>query len=103
MSSFFDGIRQLGFRRGPSRLVGGVCAGLAQQFGLNVTIVRLVTLVLFLLPVLSVAVYLLAWALLPWQDGSIPLERFLASNSSTTPRAGDGVTHVPQAQDRPER
>lgn len=77
MNSFFDTIRNLGFRRGPDRLVAGICGGLARQFGVNVWVVRLAVLLSFLLPVIGIAAYLLAWAVLPWQDGSIPLEKSL--------------------------
>ena len=40
-------------------------------------LVRVLVLVSFLLPVLGVGAYLVAWALTPWQDGTIPLERVL--------------------------
>lgn len=75
MDKIFDAIRRTGFRRGPSRLVGGVCGGIAQQLGWNVTLVRVIVLVLLLLPVLSWIAYAVVWVLLPWQDGSIPLEQ----------------------------
>lgn len=74
MNSFFNTMRSLNFRRGPERLVAGIGGGIAHQFGLNVWLVRLALFLSFLLPVLGVAVYLVAWVVLPWQDGSIPLE-----------------------------
>lgn len=39
--------------------------------------VRLLMLVSFLLPVLGPTLYLVLWLILPWQDGTIPLQRFL--------------------------
>ncbi|MFH5823400.1 PspC domain-containing protein [Georgenia sp. AZ-5] len=78
MGTFFDTIRRSGFRRGPDRIVGGVCGGIARAASLNVWAVRVLTLVLFLIPGIGIGTYLLAWLLLPSQDGSIPLENLLA-------------------------
>ncbi|SED88456.1 PspC domain-containing protein [Ruania alba] len=77
MTRFFDSIRQVGFRRGPSRIVGGICGGLADKAGISVTLVRVLVLLSFLLPVVGLGAYLVAWILTPWQNGSIPLERFI--------------------------
>ena len=77
MASVFDSIRSTGFRRGPERLLGGICGGIAAKLRINVWIVRLLTLLLFALPVLGWGVYLLIWVLTPNQSGSIPVERWL--------------------------
>lgn len=77
MTSIFDTIRRTGFRRGPQRVLGGICGAIAARLGANVTIVRLLVFLAFLLPVIGFGLYLVLWALLPWQDGSIPLERLL--------------------------
>lgn len=77
MNTLFDPLRSLGFRRGPTRLVAGIAGGLADKFGLNVWLVRLLVLASFLLPFLGIGLYLAAWVLTPWQDGRIPLERVL--------------------------
>lgn len=79
MRTLFDSLRRLGFQRGPQRLAAGIGGGLAARSGLNVWLVRALLLASFLLPVLGLGAYLVAWALLPWQDGSIPLERVLRS------------------------
>lgn len=78
MASFFDSIRGMGFRRGPGRVLGGIAAALALKLGTSVALVRLLVLIAFLLPGIGLGLYLVLWALLPWQDGSIPLERLLA-------------------------
>ncbi|MEE6286654.1 PspC domain-containing protein [Georgenia sp. MJ173] len=75
MSSFFESIRRLGFRRGPQRILGGICGAIADRLGASLTVVRVLTLVLFLLPGIGFGLYLVVWLLLPWQDGTIPLER----------------------------
>jgi phage shock protein PspC (stress-responsive transcriptional regulator) len=77
MASFFDSIRQSGFRRGPDRVLGGICGGIAAKTGINVWLVRIVTLLLFLLPVVGWGLYAVIWLLTPNQRGSIPVERWL--------------------------
>lgn len=77
MRRFFDSLRNLGFRRGPKRLLGGVAGGIAVKYGMNVWLTRLLVLLSFLLPVLGLGAYLVVWAFTPWQDGSIPLEQLL--------------------------
>jgi signal transduction histidine kinase/phage shock protein PspC (stress-responsive transcriptional regulator) len=53
-------------RRYPDRgLLGGVCAGLAEHFGVEVAIVRLLVAMLVAVGGIGVAVYALAWALIP--------------------------------------
>ncbi|MFC0672986.1 PspC domain-containing protein [Brachybacterium hainanense] len=80
MTSIFDSLRGLGFRRGPRRLLAGIAGGLAERSGLNVWLVRLALLVSFLLPVVGLGAYIAAWLLTPWQDGRIPLERVLGGD-----------------------
>lgn len=79
MNSVFNAIRGIGFRRGPERLLGGIAGGIAAGMRVNVWLVRLLLLIAFLLPVIGVGLYVVVWALTPWQDGSIPLERALDS------------------------
>jgi phage shock protein C len=75
MDAFYRTLRAIPYRRGPNRWVAGLCGGLSAKFGWDPTLVRIVVLISFLLPFIGVGTYLLAWLLLPWQDGSIPLER----------------------------
>lgn len=75
----FDAIRQIPFRRSRPRLAGGIVSSLAAHTHLNVWLLRLIVLLSFALPVLGVGLYLAAWALLPWEDESIPVERWIDS------------------------
>ncbi len=50
------------------RMIGGVCGGLAEYFGWNVTTVRLVFVVSWVLPGPQVLIYLLMWLLMPKQQ-----------------------------------
>jgi signal transduction histidine kinase len=53
-------------RRYPDRgLLGGVCAGLADHFGVPVLVVRLLTAMFVAVGGIGVAIYALAWALVP--------------------------------------
>lgn len=81
MSNLFNAIRSIGFRRGPQRLLGGIAGGVAEGMNVNVWLVRLLLLISFLLPVIGLGLYLVIWALTPWQDGTIPLERALDSRA----------------------
>ncbi|MFD2763639.1 PspC domain-containing protein [Micromonospora eburnea] len=47
------------------RMVAGVCAGLAQRFGLSANLVRLLFLLSLLLPGTQVIIYLVLWILMP--------------------------------------
>jgi phage shock protein PspC (stress-responsive transcriptional regulator) len=47
------------------RVIGGVCAALADRFGWNVTIVRLVAVLSILLPGPQVIAYIVGWVLIP--------------------------------------
>jgi phage shock protein PspC (stress-responsive transcriptional regulator) len=55
------------YRSRSSRLVAGVCGGIAEYFGWDPTLVRLVFLVSLLLPGPQVVFYLAAWIIIPYQ------------------------------------
>ncbi|MER7888613.1 PspC domain-containing protein [Micromonospora sp. NPDC094482] len=50
------------------RMFAGVCAGLAQRFGVSAGFVRLLFLLSLLLPGTQVIVYLVLWLLMPNED-----------------------------------
>ncbi|MCU1411975.1 MAG: PspC protein [Rhodoglobus sp.] len=47
------------------RVIAGVCAGLAQRFGWNANIVRLLFVLSFLLPGPQLIFYFVAWIVIP--------------------------------------
>lgn len=51
-------------RRGDGRMLAGVCGGLADHYGFNVTVVR-VLFVVFAITGASEVVYLVLWLLMP--------------------------------------
>ena len=51
--------------RSSDRKIAGVCAGLAENFGLGVGVVRLVMLVLLLFTGVGLVAYLILWVIMP--------------------------------------
>jgi phage shock protein PspC (stress-responsive transcriptional regulator) len=54
-------------------MIAGVCSGIAQRWNLDLTLVRIVTVVLTLFTGVALAAYLGAWLLTPSTDGPAPL------------------------------
>lgn len=77
MEKFFDVLRTSPIKRARGGWVAGICAGIAQKFGWDPTLVRIAVLLSFLLPFIGVGTYLVAWLLLPTTDGKIVLERLM--------------------------
>ncbi|WP_433531075.1 PspC domain-containing protein [Micromonospora sp. CA-263727] len=50
------------------RMFAGVCAGLAQRFGISAGLVRLLFLLSLLLPGTQVIIYLALWIIMPNED-----------------------------------
>ncbi|WP_341718692.1 PspC domain-containing protein [Micromonospora sp. FIMYZ51] len=50
------------------RMFAGVCAGLAQRFGMSAGMVRLLFLLSLLLPGTQVIIYLALWIIMPNED-----------------------------------
>src|SRR5947209_12696124 len=79
------------------RMFAGVCAGVAKRWDLDVTLVRIVAVVLTLLSGVGLVAYVAAWLLTPSVDGPAPL----AADSDWARRLGrrsDGmVRRIPRA------
>jgi phage shock protein C len=50
------------------RIIAGVCAGLARRFGWNVSVVRLIALLSFVLPGSQLVIYAICWAVIPNEE-----------------------------------
>lgn len=48
-----------------NRKIGGVCGGIAEYFGIDPTLVRVITLVLFFAVGSGLLLYLIAWLIIP--------------------------------------
>ncbi|MGO1321069.1 MAG: PspC domain-containing protein [Galactobacter sp.] len=77
LNGFFNLLRRQSLRRGPRRILGGVCHGISRSVGCDPGLVRLIAMVALLLPFVSWVAYALAWLLIPYRDGSIVLERLV--------------------------
>lgn len=53
------------YRSNTNAVLGGVCSGLAEHFGLKIGMLRLITLILILAGGLSLWVYIILWILIP--------------------------------------
>lgn len=51
--------------KGEGSMLGGVCAGLAEYFGIDVTIVRLLFVIAIITPVPALIPYLIMWIIMP--------------------------------------
>jgi phage shock protein C len=61
------------FRSRSQRMIAGVCGGLAQTYGWDVTIVRLVTALLIFFTGIPVFVYFAAWIIVPEEPIVFPM------------------------------
>jgi phage shock protein PspC (stress-responsive transcriptional regulator) len=56
------------YRPRHGRMIAGVCAGLAQRFGLSVGVVRLLAVLSCLLPGPQFVAYLILWIMMPSEE-----------------------------------
>jgi len=52
-------------RSGRNRMIAGVCGGLAEYFGIDVTLIRVIFVVLALMAGPGLLLYLALWVILP--------------------------------------
>lgn len=77
MDRFFNSIRAMNLYRAQPRALGGVCSGISQRYGIDMTLVRILFIVAALLG-FGGFLYALAWAFLPEvEDGRIHMEQAL--------------------------
>ncbi|MFT6923948.1 MAG: phage shock protein PspC (stress-responsive transcriptional regulator) [Crocinitomicaceae bacterium] len=69
-SSNSNGDRRL-FRDGESATIGGVCAGIANYFGVDVVIIRAIFVVFFLFAGFGFPLYILLWIIIPKATSTI--------------------------------
>lgn len=71
------------------RVIGGVCAALARRFGWDVTVVRVLAVVLLLLPGPQLIIYVVAWIVIPNEPAAQPVAAAAqAAPASDQPGAG---------------
>jgi phage shock protein PspC (stress-responsive transcriptional regulator) len=70
--SFLEGsaLTRTWYRSRRGKMIAGVCAGLAEQFGISVTALRLAAVLLTLFGFgWGVIVYIVLWIVMPYRDG----------------------------------
>jgi phage shock protein C len=68
------------------RIVAGVCAGLAEYFGMDVTLVRVIVAVIALITGgAGVLAYLVAWAIIPEESETTSIAEDLVGSKQSTP------------------
>jgi phage shock protein C len=84
--SLLDGsaLTRTWYRSRRGKMIAGVCAGLAEQFGISVTALRLAAVLLTLLGAgWGIIVYIVLWVIMPYRDhgrGSNPPPPMLADS-----------------------
>lgn len=64
------------------RMVAGVCAGLGDYFGVDVTLIRVIVAVATVFTGgLGILLYLVAWALIPAESETIPVAENIAGQN----------------------
>ena len=77
MDRFFNSIRAMNLYRAQPRVLGGVCSGISQRYGIDMTLMRILFIVAALLG-FGGFLYALAWAFLPEVEaGRIHVEQAL--------------------------
>jgi len=66
--------------------LGGVCAGFARYFGLDVTLVRILWIVLTVwpLPLFGVISYIVAWIVMPKDPVAVPSQQVQPANGGAS-------------------
>jgi phage shock protein PspC (stress-responsive transcriptional regulator) len=83
LDRFFDSLRRSSVTRSQDRVIAGVCAGIANRFGISAAIVRVGAVVLTIFGP-GVFLYLLAWLFLPRYDGQVRLERAVRGGDASS-------------------
>lgn len=56
--------------RSNDKMIAGVCAGIAENFGFDVKLTRIIALLCVVFGGLSLWIYVILWLLMPLKDGS---------------------------------
>ncbi len=73
------------YRESQGRMIAGVCAGFAEYFKKDITLVRIIWVIASVIPFLfpGIAAYLVCWMLMPMSPGALniktPVEHVVAS------------------------
>jgi phage shock protein PspC (stress-responsive transcriptional regulator) len=92
--------------RSDNRMIAGVCSGIAEYFGIDVTLVRVITAILVLSGGTGLAIYVIAWLVMPDTSGTVQGARLVkrlrglgtpGTEAGTTATPSGDTTHEPPA------
>ena len=75
------------YRRPEGKMVAGVCTGLAYEFGVSVTLVRIAFVVATLLGLWAIPFYLAFWVIMPKAPPALPAPPPPSFRSDHSPRS----------------
>ena len=74
-------VQQL-YRSRTHKVLGGVCGGLGEYFGLDPVLVRILTVLMFMLPGVGILAYIIAWIIIPERPYDMELTEDATQTSS---------------------
>jgi phage shock protein C len=63
-----------------NKMIGGVAAGFAEYFNIDVTLVRVLMVVAFFAPIPAIIPYIVLWVLLPTKENQLTTVNFTPVN-----------------------
>jgi phage shock protein PspC (stress-responsive transcriptional regulator) len=82
--------------RSDNRMVAGVCAGIAEYFGVDVTLVRILTAVIVIFGGTGLLLYVAAWLIMPDSSGATVINwRGQNQNPQASPPPSGDTTQEP--------
>lgn len=83
-AKFFDSIRRSGWYRPRGSWIGGICAGMSAKTGIDLNLIRILTVLVTIFAWPLLIVYGLAWAFLPDETGKIQIELLFEGSPEPT-------------------
>ena len=64
------------YRSKKDSMIAGVCGGIAEYFDVDLTLIRLLTVIFVLLGGAGVLAYIIAWIIIPKNPGQVSYDKF---------------------------
>jgi phage shock protein C len=68
------------YRIKSSKMIGGVAAGLAEYFNLDITLVRVLFVVAFFAPIPAIIPYIVLWIVMPVKESQMQIVDYTPTN-----------------------
>jgi len=80
------------FRSRKERVIGGVCGGIAEYFGIDPIIIRVIAVILFVAKGVGILAYLIMWVAIPEEPLEHYYARFKQAPGNPNPEGGTNQT-----------